>query len=165
MLSSLDDTWKEFTLFKILSLFRTKDPKTRISIECQLMLSYSQKGNRFLRKLFQRRIYYKYGCEISHLANIDPSVTFRHPIAIVIGSNVVLEKNVTIYQGVTLGSNVLSSNEMPTVKEGAIICAGAKVIGGVTIGKNSIVGANTTVTKSIPDNATVVGTNILLNQK
>ncbi len=143
---------------KILKLFLTRNPIKRFQMECQLMLHYSQKS-RFLRKYFQRRLYYVYGCDISHSAQIDKAAAFPHPIGIVIGSNAVIEKNCSIYQNVTLGSNFASDNKMPYIKQNSSIGAGAKLIGDITIGENCIVGANAVVTKSVPDNSIVVGAN------
>jgi serine O-acetyltransferase len=146
----------------ILKWFLTNDPKKSFELETQLMF-YFHKKSRFLRKIFQRRIYYKYHCEISHLAIIDSSVQFIHPLGIVIGSQAIIEKNCHIYQQVTIGSNFNSNNAMPHIHEGCKIGAGAKLIGGITIGKNCIIGANSVITKSIPDDSIVVGANTILN--
>lgn len=139
----------------------TNDPKKSFELEIGFMCNFNTKS-RFLRKLFQRRLYYKYHCEISHSAIIDPSVQFIHPIGIVIGSQAIIEKNCHIYQQVTIGSN-FNNNAMPHIHEGCKIGTGAKLIGGITIGKNCIIGANSVVTKSIPDNSIVVGVNTILN--
>ena len=130
------------------------------SLEVQLMLLLNEKIN-FLRRIFYKRIYYKYHCEISNQSKIDKSVMFPHPIGIVIGSNAIIDKNCSIYQNVTLGSNFFQNNEMPHIKSNTIISAGAKVIGGVIIGENCIIGANAVVTKNIPPNSIVVGANIV----
>lgn len=144
--------------------FFTNDPKKSLELEIQLMFYFNQKS-KFLRKIFQRRIYYKYHCEISHLAVIHSSVQFIHPLGIVIGSQAIIEKNRHIYQQVTIGSNFNSDNRMPHIQEGCKIGTGAKLIGGITIGKNCIIGANSVVTKSIPDNSIVVGINTILSNK
>lgn len=145
-------------LINIIKVFFTNAPMKKFMLEVELMLHFSGK-NRILRKYFQRRIYYKYNCEISHSSKIDTSVRFIHPIAIVIGSNAIIEKNCMIYQCVTIGSTASDNNKMPYIKEGTIVYAGAKLIGGITIGKNCTVGANAVVTKSVPDNSIVVGVN------
>ncbi|SFV63654.1 Serine acetyltransferase [hydrothermal vent metagenome] len=112
-----------------------------------------------IRKFFQRRLYYKYHCDISHTATIHPSVTFPHPIAIVIGSQATIHKNCSIYQNVTIGSNFDSDNSMPTIEANTLIGTGAKLIGNITVGKNCIIGANAVVTKSVPNNSIVTGVN------
>ena len=148
-------------MLKLLKLFSTKNPKKRFQIECQLMLYYSRKEAHYLRKRFQRRLYYIYGCEISHTAQIHTSVEFVHPIAVIIGSRAVIEEGCSIYQGVTLGSNFHTDGTMPHIKNNTMIGAGAKIIGGITIGENCIIGANAVVTKTIPNNSIVVGANII----
>lgn len=135
-----------------------KNPQKNFQLEVQLMFYFNHKI-RFLRKFFQRRIYYKYHCEVSPEAKIDISTQFVHPIGIVIGSNAVVSKNCMIYQQVTIGSNFNSDNSMPYIGEGCKIGAGAKLIGGIHIGKNCIIGANSVVTKSVPENSMVVGIN------
>lgn len=143
---------------KFLELLLTNKPMKKFIIEVELMLYYKNK-NRLIRKYFERRIFYKYNCEISSSANIHNSVKFIHPIAIVIGSNAVIEKNCVVYQSVTIGSTINNDNKMPHIKEGTIVYAGAKLIGNITIGKNCIIGANTIVTKPVPDNSIVIGVN------
>ncbi|MEF1170438.1 serine O-acetyltransferase [Vibrio campbellii] len=146
-----------------LRLFTTSKPKDSMELECQMMLYYSKK-NRFFRKYFQRRIYYRYHCEISHNAIIPASTKFVHPIGVIIGSNAVLNENVTIYQGVTIGTNLNTNNEMPTIGSNCTICAGAKIIGGVHIGENVVVGANAVITKNIPPNVVVGGVNRIIKE-
>jgi len=46
---------------------------------------------------------------------------------------------------------------VPKIGDNVYIAPGAKLIGGITIGNNVAIGANSVVTKSIPDNAVVVG--------
>lgn len=151
-------------IFKILQLFFTNNPINKFNIEYQLMLYYSEK-NRFLRKKFQRRIYYIYNCEISHTAKIHKSVKFVHPIAVVVGSQVVIEADCIIYQCVTIGTTFNCNNKMPIVKSGTTISSGAKIIGDITIGNNCIIGANAVVTKSVPNNSVVVGANKIHKRK
>ncbi len=129
------------------------------------MLYYSRKESHFLRKRFQRRLYYIYGCEISHTAKIHKSVKFVHPIAVIIGSRAIIDEECKIYQGVTIGSNFNSDGAMPHIKKNTYIGAGAKLIGSITIGENCIVGANAIVTKSIPDNTIVTGSNTIRGKK
>ena len=148
-------------MFKILKLLTTYSPSKRFQLECQLMLHYSR-SSRFLRKRFQRRLYYIYGSEISYTAKIDPSVVFFHPQGIFIQSNVIIEKDCIIYQQVTLGRSFDESG-LQTIGSGTKIGAGAKIIGGISIGRNCTIGANSVITRSVPDNSTVVGVNRILS--
>lgn len=142
----------------LMRLWKTSDPSKKFRIELDLMF-WGNEHSRWIRKHFQRRIFYKYNCEVSHQSSIHPSVVFGHPSGVVIGSNVVVGENCRIYQQVTLGANVLGNNSMPTIQENVTICAGAKVIGGVIIGENSIVGANAVVTKNVAENMVAIGAN------
>lgn len=151
-------------LKSIFQLIATNKPVRRFNIECRLMFYFNQKSY-FLRKFFQRRLYYIYHCEISHMASIHESVQFVHPIAVVIGSQAVIEANCIIYQCVTIGATLNNDNKMPKIKSGTIIYSGAKIIGDITIGKDCIIGANAVVTKSIPDNMVVVGANKIHSKK
>ena len=146
-------------MLRLFKLLLTRNPKKRFQLESQLMLHYSRKKSHFLRKRFQRRIYYIYGCEISHTAQIHESVEYVHPIAIVIGARAIIEEGCKIYQNVTLGSDFIGNGGMPNIKKNSYIGAGAKLIGDITIGENCIIGANAIVTKSVPDNSIVVGAN------
>ena len=64
-------------------------------------------------------------------------------------------KNCWINQQVTIGAN--SQYGYPTIGNDVHIFAGALVIGDIIIGNNVVIGAGTVVTKSVPDNCTVVG--------
>lgn len=55
------------------------------------------------------------------------------------------------------------SLEAPCIGDNVLIGAGAKIIGDITIGNNVIIGANAVVTKNIPDNATVINSNQIIN--
>ncbi|MDA3947318.1 MAG: serine acetyltransferase [Helicobacteraceae bacterium] len=145
-------------MLKLFKLLLTHNPKKRFRLECQLMFDYAKRSS-FMRKRFQRRLYYIYGCEISPSAHIDENVEFIHPLGIVIGSKAVVEEGCIIYQQVTLGSDFTDTQKMPYVKKRTLIGAGAKLIGGITIGENCIIGANAVVTRSVPDNSIVVGAN------
>ncbi len=147
-------------MLELFKLLLTHNPKKRFRLECQLMFDYGKRSG-FMRKRFQRRLYYIYGCEISPSARIDKTVEFIHPLGIVIGSKAVVEEGCIIYQQVTLGSDFTDMQKMPYVKRGTLIGAGAKLIGGITIGENCVIGANAVVTRSVPDNSIVVGANIV----
>lgn len=95
---------------------------------------------------------------------------------VIIGNNVTVKSGVYLWHGtiieddVFIGPNATFTNDpMPrsklyleaskgiTVKKGASIGANATLLPGVTIGCNAMVGAGAVVTKSVPDNAVVIG--------
>ncbi|MDN3398529.1 WxcM-like domain-containing protein [Psychrobacter sp. APC 3426] len=95
---------------------------------------------------------------------------------VVIGNNVTVKSGVYIWDGTTLKDNVFIGpcvtftndkkprskqypDEFPktVVEEGASIGANATLLPGITIGKNALIGAGAVVTKSVPENAIMVG--------
>ncbi len=148
----------------LLKWLSTSDPSRRFRIELDLMF-WGTQHSRFIRKHFQRRIFYVYNCDISHLAEIHPSVLFPHPCGIVIGSRAKVEAECRIYQQVTIGSNFDSDNSMATVKKNTYIGSGAKIIGGIEIGENCRIGANAVITKSVADNSSIVSNNKVIKTK
>lgn len=95
---------------------------------------------------------------------------------VVIGNNVTVKSGVYIWDGTILKDNVFIGpcvtftndkkprskqypDEFPktVVEEGASIGANATLLPGITIGKNALIGAGAVVTKSVPENAIMVG--------
>ena len=95
---------------------------------------------------------------------------------VIIGDRVTIKSGVQLWDGlrieddVFIGPNVTFTNDSfprskhyqgstPTtiVKTGASIGGGATILPGLTIGRNAMVGAGSVVTRSVPDNAVVVG--------
>jgi serine acetyltransferase len=70
--------------------------------------------------------------------------------------------NAIIWQQVTIGSH---GGGTPYIGDNCRIGAGAKILGGVRIGNNVTIGANTVVTKDVPDNVTVVGSQMRIIEK
>lgn len=145
----------------LLKYYKTRSYLKKFPLEIQLMLKYASVSK--IRRYFRHRLFYRYGCDISHAAQLDSSVIFPHPLGIIIGSKVVVEDSCVIYQQVTLGSTS-SSVGMPHVKKNVTIYAGAKLVGDIVVGENSIIGANAVVTKSVPKDSVVVGANIIKNR-
>lgn len=77
-----------------------------------------------------------------------------HGFATIINADKIGE-NFTVYQSVTIG-NV--DGRRPTIEDNVQITTSSVVLGNINIGKNTIIGANATVTKNVPPNCTVVGT-------
>lgn len=95
---------------------------------------------------------------------------------VIIGNRVTVKSGVQLWDGlrieddVFIGPNVTFTNDpfprskqyppafpVTMVKAGASIGGGATILPGVTIGHGAMVGAGAVVTKSVPDNAVVVG--------
>ena len=95
---------------------------------------------------------------------------------VMIGDRVTVKSGVQLWDGlrieddVFIGPNVTFTNDrfprsmqypesfpITTVRTGASIGGGATILPGITIGHGAMVGAGAVVTKSVPDNALVVG--------
>lgn len=95
---------------------------------------------------------------------------------VIVGNRVTVKSGVQLWDGlrieddVFIGPNVTFTNDLfprskqyppafaqTTVKTGASIGGGATILPGITIGQGAMVGAGAVVTKSVPDNAVVVG--------
>lgn len=114
-----------------------------------------------LAKFVLRLIEVLMGAYLPPSAQFGNQPCFPHGIhGVFISSGTRVGRNSVIFQGVTIGSNTLIDSATigsPTIGDNCYIGAGAKVIGGITIGNNVRVGANAVVFKNVPDNATVVG--------
>ncbi len=95
---------------------------------------------------------------------------------VVVGNRVTVKSGVQLWDGlrieddVFIGPNATFTNDRfprsksqsficltTTIKAGATIGAGAVILPGLTIGRRAMVGAGAVVTKSVPDDAVVVG--------
>lgn len=95
---------------------------------------------------------------------------------VIIGDNVTIKSGVQIWDGISvednafIGPNVTFTNDKrprskaypeeylkTVVKKGASIGANATILPGVSIGENAMIGAGSVVTRSVPDNAIVMG--------
>ena len=105
----------------------------------------------------------KYGEKISVGKNsrIGKNCTLGGKGGITIGENVVISKYVTIETaGLELekGPPYNSHFGKPiTIKNGVWIGTNCIILNGVTIGENSIIGAGTVITKDVPANSIIVG--------
>lgn len=96
--------------------------------------------------------------EIHPGARIGNRFFIDHGNGVVIGETVIIGDDVTLYQGVTLGGTGKERGKRhPTIGNNVVIGAEAIVLGNITIGDNSRIGAASVVTKSVPQNSTVVG--------
>lgn len=101
---------------------------------------------------------YKYGISIPYNTNIAAGFYIGHFGGIVVNYKTVIGKNCNISQGVTIGETYGGKTPgIPVLGDNVYIGPGAKIIGGITVGNNVAIGANCVLTKSVPDNAIVVG--------
>jgi len=111
-----------------------------------------------LFRMFLNHYTYKYGISIPYNTNISAGFYIGHFGGIVINHKTVIGINCNISQGVTIGETYGGKNPgVPVIGDNVYIGPGAKIIGGITIGNNVAIGANCVLTKSVPDNAIVVG--------
>ncbi len=81
------------------------------------------------------------------------------------GETAEIGNNCIIYHNVTLGgTGKETKNRHPKIGNNVIIGCGAKILGPITIGNNVKIGANSVITKSIPDNSTVIGFNNIIKK-
>lgn len=91
-------------------------------------------------------------------------VRIDHLNGILVNHNARVGENARIYQQVTIGDDFEHGpGESPVIGDNVRIGAGAKIIGNIRVGNNVTIGANAVVTRDVPDNATVVGANKILN--
>ena len=95
---------------------------------------------------------------------------------VVIGNDVTVKSGVYLWDGIVVEDNVFigpcvafTNDKMPrskqypnkflktTLKKNASIGANSTILPGISLGENCMVGAGAVVTKSVPDNAVVVG--------
>ena len=125
-----------------------------------MLRHFKRKDKSLLAKLTANRMQRRFSIYISPLAELHPSVDFRHPTGIVIGEGVRIGKGSVIYQNVTLGgarSGDAERSAYPIVGENTTIFAGAVLVGKIRIGNDCIIGANAVVTSDVPDGSTAVG--------
>ena len=99
-------------------------------------------------------IYYKWHCEISFRATIDPTVVFPHPIGIVVGDGTRIGKNTVVFQNVTFGQK---NEKFPQVGEECVIYPNSVLIGDILISDRTTVGAGSIVLKSTEEGSTYAG--------
>ncbi|MBD1580959.1 acyltransferase [Pseudoalteromonas sp. S16_S37] len=114
------------------------------------------------------------GAKIGKNVNVCAHTLIENDV--IIGDRVTIKSGVYLWNGlrieddVFIGPNATFTNDiMPrskqypeqfpktTVKKGASIGANATILPGIEIGCNAMIGAGSVVTKSVPDNAVVIG--------
>lgn len=112
----------------------------------------------FLARLVSQIARFLTGIEIHPGAKIGRRLFIDHGMGIVIGETATIGNDCTIYHGVTLGGTGKDRYKRhPDLGNNVMVGCGAKVLGPIKIGNNVKIGANAVVTKSVQDNATVIG--------
>lgn len=83
-----------------------------------------------------------------------PGLSIAHWGTITVNPHAKVGANCRIHQNVTIGS---SKGKSPQIGDNCFIGAGAVIVGGITLGNDVKIGANSVVTRSFPDGATLVG--------
>lgn len=96
--------------------------------------------------------------------HIGSGFVLQHGFSSVINA-INIGKNCQVWHNVTIGLSESGTDKKPILKDNVKVCAGAIVVGGITLGNNVTVGAAAVVTKSIPDNCTVVGNPAVIVKK
>ena len=86
---------------------------------------------------------------------IGPGFVLIHGFSCVLNGGAKIGENCTMLHGVTVGT--IHGNDFPIIGDDVFIGAGAMILGEVKVGNHVRIGAGAIVTKSIPDNCTVVG--------
>lgn len=118
----------------------------------------SDKGLLLLARVISQLIYRRYKCCISPTAHVSATVSFPHPVGVVIGDGAVVEDGCVIYQGVTLRRSSRDLTGYPTLKKNCIVYANAVIAGPIVLQEGTVVGAGAVVTKgSSKENDLLVG--------
>ncbi|ENM5784867.1 serine acetyltransferase [Vibrio metoecus] len=100
--------------------------------------------------------YYKrvYTSDIGFRHEIGYGFCMYHVFGTAFSKGVIIGNNVTIAHNVTIGH---VSGLSPRLGNNIYVGPGACIIGDIYVGNNVVIGANCVVSKTIPDNAVVVG--------
>ncbi len=109
-----------------------------------------------------------FNCDICLGVTIENNVRIPHAVGIVIGSTAVIEEGVVIMPNVVIGSSHfppdMAVKRHATIKRNCLIGANAVIIGNITIGENTTIAAGAVITKDIPSNSIVIGSNNILQK-
>lgn len=108
--------------------------------------------------LWLNHLQMKFGIAFSWKASIGKGFYIGHHGGIVTNDQMRIGNNCNLSHDVTIGiSRRGALAGVPAIGDNVYIGPGAKLLGSIEIGNNVAIGANCVVTKSVPDNAVVVG--------
>lgn len=124
-----------------------------------------------VRAMFMyNRLRKRYGCSINPRIKLGGNLYISHAQDIVIGQTSEIGDNCRVYPGAKVIARVEGDQELadkgqrrhPKIGNNCLLGADCIVIGPITIGDNVSIGAGAIVTKDVPDNCIVVGTNRII---
>ena len=119
----------------------------------------------FLARLISQIGRFFTGIEIHPGAKIGRRLFIDHGMGIVMGETSTIGDDCIIYHNSTLGGTGKDKNKRhPDLGNNVMVGAGAKILGPIKIGNNVKIGANSVVTKSVPDNVTVIKCNKVIEK-
>jgi serine O-acetyltransferase len=117
-----------------------------------------RKGRKDFAYYLQSRSSAVFQVDINPAAKVGRGIFLDHATGFVVGETAVIGDDVSILHGVTLGGTGKENEDRhPKIGRGVMIGAGAKILGNITVGHCSRIGSGSVVTKSVPNNVTVVG--------
>lgn len=134
-------------------------------IERYLNLFHSKRRlNRVYSRFLFNRTKRVCSCNIYPTVQMGRCIYIPHPTGITIGETSQLGNNIIIYPGVQLVSNFASEEQSiarrhPEISDNCILCVNSIIVGAVKVGTNCIIAAGAIVTKDVPENTVVIGTN------
>lgn len=115
---------------------------------------YCRRGGVIITKLIWRFMRLYYCCDIPASVQCE-GVYFAHTgFGCLLNPKAYIGKGTIVQHSVTIGE---VRGKVPKIGENCFIGARSIIIGDIVIGNHVIIGAGTVVTKSIPDECTVVG--------
>jgi serine O-acetyltransferase len=118
--------------------------------------------------MLQSRVAELFALDLHPAAQIGNGVMFDHATGIVIGSTAIVGSDVYMLHGVTLGATgkpTGGKKRHPTIGSRVVLGAGSTVLGDISVGDGCTVGAAAIVTRDVPDGATVIGVNKVVERK
>lgn len=115
----------------------------------------------------------KYGCSINPRIKVGKNLYIAHAQDIVIGQTSEIGDNCRVYPGAKVIAKVDGDIELvargmrrhPKIGNNCLLGADCIIIGSINIGDNVTIAAGAVVTKDVPDNCTVIGTNIIKEKR